>query len=285
MRKTLFFADATAIVIAVTFCCVAIVMLPGVTVHGASGNPADAMYPMQESEADGAFFRNLNDGSRFDPAAVCTVIITTTEGGTTSPPPGNYEGECGMWSDVMAIPDEGYDFDHWVLDGENAGSDIYISWVVTQNHLLLAVFVSVSHDIAVTDIAPSDNVVWVDNELDVVVTVENQGLASESSVLTAWCDIVVPNGDFEADPPGTEYDDISDWDYELVVHQGNPPEEDTLRVVDDNHFFGARSLHSFLEIKSVYPNPGDNSVSQYIATEEPVSAQSDYVTLWVSGVD
>ncbi len=45
------------------------------------------------------------------------LVITATPGGTTSPAPGTYSHPCGSSTQVWAIPDSGYAFDHWEIDG------------------------------------------------------------------------------------------------------------------------------------------------------------------------
>jgi hypothetical protein len=48
-----------------------------------------------------------------------TIQRAPPEGGTTSPPPGVYDYDKGSTVTVTAIPDAGYRFDHWVLDGQH----------------------------------------------------------------------------------------------------------------------------------------------------------------------
>jgi hypothetical protein len=53
--------------------------------------------------------------------------------------------------------------------------------------------------------------------------------------------------------------------------------------VDDYYFEGDKSLYSYLQTTSVPPSPGDNWVSQYLSTEQPVKTSADYITLWIGG--
>ena len=93
----------------------------------------------------------------------------------------------------------------------------------------------------------------------------------------------IPNGDFEKDPTGTSFNDITDWNYSIIVEHGNSPTGDDLRIVDDYYFKGDKSLYSYLETTSVSPWPGDNVVAQDLSTEEPVCSTADYISLWIGG--
>lgn len=68
------------------------------------------------------------------------LTITTTPGGTTNPSLGTYSHPCGNVTEVLAIPNAGYLFDHWELDGFNVGSSNPISVTMDQNHTLRAIF-------------------------------------------------------------------------------------------------------------------------------------------------
>lgn len=100
---------------------------------------------------------------------------------------------------------------------------------------------------------------------------------------TACLSPIIPNGDFEIDPTGTSYNDITNWNYYIIVHMGNPPTGDDLQIVDDYYFKGEKSLYSYLQTTAVPPWPGDSIVSQYLLTEETVCTTADYITLWISG--
>lgn len=47
-----------------------------------------------------------------------TLTISASSGGTTDPVPGNYEYDAGTSVEVTAIPDDGWNFDYWYLDGQ-----------------------------------------------------------------------------------------------------------------------------------------------------------------------
>jgi PKD repeat protein len=69
-----------------------------------------------------------------------TLTITTTTGGTTSPSPGAHVYSSGTDIPVTATAQNGHHFDHWVLDGLNAGSDNLISVTMDKDHTLHSVF-------------------------------------------------------------------------------------------------------------------------------------------------
>jgi hypothetical protein len=69
-----------------------------------------------------------------------TLTITSSSGGTTDPQLGVHSYEEGTVVNVTANPKTSYVFDHWVLDGEDAGSDNLISVAMDKDHNLHAVF-------------------------------------------------------------------------------------------------------------------------------------------------
>ncbi|MFQ5999300.1 MAG: PKD domain-containing protein [Candidatus Bathyarchaeia archaeon] len=69
-----------------------------------------------------------------------TLTITSTTGGTTNPVPDSYSYEEGTIVSVTAVPDSGYIFGHWKLDGVNVGSVSPISVTMDKDHTLHAVF-------------------------------------------------------------------------------------------------------------------------------------------------
>lgn len=68
------------------------------------------------------------------------LTITSTEGGTTDPSPGTYTYLNGTLVSVTAIPNVGYSFDYWRLDGE-VRTENPKSVVMDMNHTLEAFFV------------------------------------------------------------------------------------------------------------------------------------------------
>jgi hypothetical protein len=77
------------------------------------------------------------------------LTVSAGVGGTTSPVPGTYSHACISSVDITAIPDEGYRFDHWMLDGSPAGSANPISVLMSDNHDLEAVFAE-THTLIIT---------------------------------------------------------------------------------------------------------------------------------------
>jgi len=68
------------------------------------------------------------------------LTITSTEGGTTNPLSGTYDYPAGSSLNVTAIPNLGYSFDYWLLDGEER-TENPITIVMDTNHTLEAFFV------------------------------------------------------------------------------------------------------------------------------------------------
>jgi len=67
------------------------------------------------------------------------LTITTTTGGTTNPSPGTHTYWDGTVVSVTAVPDTGYDLDHWELDSSwNYSNPITV--IMDSNHTLHAVF-------------------------------------------------------------------------------------------------------------------------------------------------
>jgi len=69
-----------------------------------------------------------------------TLTITATTGGTTSPSPGNHVYSSGTNVPVTVTPQDGYQFDHWELDGFDVGSANPYTVTMNANHTLHAVF-------------------------------------------------------------------------------------------------------------------------------------------------
>lgn len=79
-----------------------------------------------------------------------TLTISATSGGTTNPAPGTYVYDSGSSVDVTAAPSANYFFDHWVLDGSNAGSASPITVLMNSNHTLQAVFSLINYTLTIT---------------------------------------------------------------------------------------------------------------------------------------
>ncbi len=72
------------------------------------------------------------------------LTISTTAGGTTDPTPGTHTYVNGTAVSITATPDINYEFEYWVLDGANAGSDNPIDILMDSNHNLQAVFTQIT---------------------------------------------------------------------------------------------------------------------------------------------
>ncbi len=73
------------------------------------------------------------------PPAEYTLTIATTIGGTTLPAPGSYTHPEGTTLGVAAFPDAGYNFDHWILDGETYTTNP-LPILMDKDHTLTAYF-------------------------------------------------------------------------------------------------------------------------------------------------
>jgi len=93
-----------------------------------------------------------------------TLNITSTDGGTTDPPPGTYNYTSGTTVDVTAVPDIGYSFDYWLLDGE-VKTENPITITMDSNHTLEAYFID--------DIKPNISDPWQDPPPDNVQPNQN----------------------------------------------------------------------------------------------------------------
>ena len=74
-----------------------------------------------------------------NPPPQYTLSISAGQGGTTDPQPGNPQYTPGLVP-VTAIPNEGYFFDHWLLDGQSYTQNP-IAVTMSSNHNLEAYFV------------------------------------------------------------------------------------------------------------------------------------------------
>lgn len=74
-----------------------------------------------------------------------TLTMSEPVNGTTNMSPGQHTYYAGDTVQVVATANVGYRFDHWVLDGSDAGSDNPLSLVMNSNHTLSAIFSVVSY--------------------------------------------------------------------------------------------------------------------------------------------
>jgi hypothetical protein len=105
----------------------------------------------------------------------CTYYLTITSaaGGTTNPFPGTYNYTVGSSLNVAAIPNPGYSFDYWLLDGEEK-TENPITIIMNANHTLEAVYFAV--DITPPNITnviqnPPKNNVLPEDEVKINATV------------------------------------------------------------------------------------------------------------------
>jgi len=79
-----------------------------------------------------------------------TLTISVTGEGTTNPAKGSHVYGSGSTATVSATPESGWRFDHWILDGENAGSMTTINVLMDSDHDLEAVFVQITYTLRIT---------------------------------------------------------------------------------------------------------------------------------------
>jgi hypothetical protein len=99
-----------------------------------------------------------------------TLTITTTTGGTTNPVPDTYTYNAGSLVSVTAIPGSGYIFDHWELNGSNAGSANPYTVHMDSNYILKACFASAPAPLTVS-ISPMSASILVGQQLTFTSTV------------------------------------------------------------------------------------------------------------------
>jgi parallel beta-helix repeat protein len=118
------------------------------------------------------------------------LTITTTSGGTTAPSPGTHTYADGAIAEVTAIPNDGYSFDYWLLDG-NVRTENPITMIMDSNHTLEAYFVD--------DIPPEISEPWQDPPpgnvqpfQNVTVTVNVTDFGTDIKDVTLW--YIINNG-------------------------------------------------------------------------------------------
>jgi len=73
------------------------------------------------------------------PPPTYTLTILTPTNGTTNPSPGTYTYNAGITVQVTAIPNTGYNFNYWTLDGITYTSNP-INVLINRDHILIAYF-------------------------------------------------------------------------------------------------------------------------------------------------
>jgi parallel beta-helix repeat protein len=79
------------------------------------------------------------------------LTLVASNGGTTNPPLGTYTYAYGKNVSVAAISDAYHVFDHWLLDGDNAGIANPVSVLMTQNHTLQPIFAAANFTLAISE--------------------------------------------------------------------------------------------------------------------------------------
>jgi hypothetical protein len=68
------------------------------------------------------------------------LYISTGEGGTTDPPPGVYTKKLNEQVTITAVPDEGYTYGTWTVDGVDYGHVPSITVTMDANHTVICTF-------------------------------------------------------------------------------------------------------------------------------------------------
>jgi len=89
-----------------------------------------------------------------------SLTVASSVGGSVTPVPGTYYYPVGPVYVFTALPEYGYTFDHWDLDGENKGSDpqLHLTILQTMNgKTLTAIFTQTPPQTITLNIAVSGN--------------------------------------------------------------------------------------------------------------------------------
>jgi len=142
-----------------------------------------------------------------------SLTITSTEGGITDPASGTYIYVNDTAVSVRAIPDAGYSFDYWLLDGEE-NKENPITVIMDSNHSLEAFFVDdIPPEIGdpiqepPEDVEPYQNVTVTVNVTDLGTGVYNVTLWYSLDNGTTWMPlnmIEISTNTYQAMIPGYE---------------------------------------------------------------------------------
>jgi hypothetical protein len=94
-----------------------------------------------------------------------TLKIEAGPGGSTNPPVGTYTVNADSTVQVTASPSANYAFDHWELDGTNAGSSTPYSVLIDGDHTLKALFKALPSPLTVT-INPTSATIYLGESVD-----------------------------------------------------------------------------------------------------------------------
>jgi hypothetical protein len=119
-------------------------------------------------------------------ATIKRLTLTSSTGGTTNPPPGDYYYIVGEATSATALPDSGYSFDYWLLDGEKR-TENPIAITLDVNHTLEAHFVDdISPEISDPVQEPPENV-GANQSVTVTATVTDTGTGVKN--VTLWYNV------------------------------------------------------------------------------------------------
>ncbi|MEM3729049.1 MAG: NosD domain-containing protein [Candidatus Bathyarchaeia archaeon] len=169
------------------------------------------------------------------------LTITSTTEGTTNPAPGTYTYTLGVQLNVTAIPNTGYAFAYWLLDG-NKRTENPITILMDSNHILEAHFVdNIKPEISEPSQTPPPENVPLNQEVTVTVTVTDYGSGVKNVTLwysinngTTWTTLnmteIAPNT-FQVTIPG--YGNCTWVTYKIIAYDkaGN------MAVNDNNGYY------------------------------------------------
>jgi hypothetical protein len=105
-------------------------------------------FPSSDLIGDTPYIIDINNRDRYpltypygsSPPPTYNLTIIATVGGATNPPAGTYSYTANQTVQVTAIPDTGYLFGYWELDGIDVGSANPYSVLMDKDHALKAIF-------------------------------------------------------------------------------------------------------------------------------------------------
>ena len=119
------------------------------------------------------------------------LTISVTGNGTTDPAVGSYLYNEGTIVPVTAIPDSGWELDHWLLDTADAGTANPVNVTMNANHTLEAVFTEIPPELPT--LLSTDDTGTEQNEFNTTdpVYVSGAGFTPDEELKV----YIVPNGD------------------------------------------------------------------------------------------
>lgn len=159
-------------------------------------------------------------------AQTCKLTIATTTGGTTAPSPGTHTYVCNTMAEVTAVPELGFSFAYWLLNGENRLENP-ITVVMDANYTLEAHFIDdISPEISdpiqdptPDNVQPYQNVTVIVNVVDYGSGVKNVTLWYSVDNGTTWLVLnmtEISAGTYQATIPGQEH---NTWvSYKIIAY-------------------------------------------------------------------